>query len=216
MRTTRIGAERLRCPCSPRARPRRPRRKTSDGQRRGAGRRARRPDRRRRRTDRRHHRRRRPGCFRGRPRRAQHGSRRPDAHDHALDQSDDGESTTWRNEDTGTRYSITPTRTYEGKSGGRCRESQPWCRSTPRRDRPWHRVPAAGRHVEDALMARTVCGPMMRGLLVALIRPSSRAAPPRRGTRTGTRGRASIEAPSRSTIRSTGTWRSPSPRATSR
>ncbi len=41
---------------------------------------------------------------------------------HALDQSDDGESTTWRNEDTGTRYSITPTRTYEGKSGGRCRE----------------------------------------------------------------------------------------------
>jgi surface antigen len=41
---------------------------------------------------------------------------------HALDQSADGESTAWRNDETGMRYSVTPTRTYEGNSGGPCRD----------------------------------------------------------------------------------------------
>ncbi len=41
---------------------------------------------------------------------------------HALARSADGESTTWRNNETGTRYSVTPTRTYQGDSGGRCRD----------------------------------------------------------------------------------------------
>lgn len=41
---------------------------------------------------------------------------------HALDQSVDGESTTWRNDETGARHSVTPTRTYHGDSGGRCRD----------------------------------------------------------------------------------------------
>ncbi len=40
---------------------------------------------------------------------------------HALDKSADGESTTWRNDETGLRYSVTPMRTYQGESGGRCR-----------------------------------------------------------------------------------------------
>jgi surface antigen len=41
---------------------------------------------------------------------------------HALDKSSDGESTAWRNDETGTRYSVTPTRTYQGNSGGWCRD----------------------------------------------------------------------------------------------
>jgi surface antigen len=41
---------------------------------------------------------------------------------HALDQSADGESTAWRNDETGMRYSVTPTHTYQGNSGGRCRD----------------------------------------------------------------------------------------------
>lgn len=41
---------------------------------------------------------------------------------HALDKSGDGESTTWSNDETGLRHSVTPTRTYQGSSGGRCRE----------------------------------------------------------------------------------------------
>lgn len=41
---------------------------------------------------------------------------------HALEQSADGESTGWRNNATGLRYSVTPTRTYEGDSGARCRD----------------------------------------------------------------------------------------------
>jgi surface antigen len=36
---------------------------------------------------------------------------------HALDKSADGESTTWRSQESGTRYSITPKRTYEGSTG---------------------------------------------------------------------------------------------------
>lgn len=36
---------------------------------------------------------------------------------HALDKSADGESTAWRNDETGTRYAVTPTRTYRGDSG---------------------------------------------------------------------------------------------------
>jgi surface antigen len=41
---------------------------------------------------------------------------------HALERSRDGESTTWRNNATGLRYSVTPTRTYEGEAGARCRD----------------------------------------------------------------------------------------------
>ena len=41
---------------------------------------------------------------------------------HALDRSADGESTTWRNDETGMRHSVTPTRTYQGDSGSRCRD----------------------------------------------------------------------------------------------
>lgn len=41
---------------------------------------------------------------------------------HALDKSADGEATTWRNDETGLRYSVTPTRTYRGESGGLCRD----------------------------------------------------------------------------------------------
>lgn len=41
---------------------------------------------------------------------------------HALDKSVDGESTTWSNDETGLRHSVTPTRTYQGDSGGRCRD----------------------------------------------------------------------------------------------
>lgn len=41
---------------------------------------------------------------------------------HALDGSADGVSTTWRNDETGMRHSVTPTRTYQGDSGGRCRD----------------------------------------------------------------------------------------------
>ena len=41
---------------------------------------------------------------------------------HALDRSPDGVSTTWRNHATGLRYSVTPTRSYQGDSGGRCRD----------------------------------------------------------------------------------------------
>lgn len=40
---------------------------------------------------------------------------------HALDKSGDGESTTWRNEETGVSYSVTPTHTYQGDAGGQCR-----------------------------------------------------------------------------------------------
>jgi surface antigen len=40
----------------------------------------------------------------------------------ALDKSADGESTTWRNDETGMHYSVTPTRTYQVDSGGRCRD----------------------------------------------------------------------------------------------
>ena len=40
----------------------------------------------------------------------------------ALDQSADGEATTWRNGESGAHYSVTPTRTYRGDSGGRCRD----------------------------------------------------------------------------------------------
>ena len=40
----------------------------------------------------------------------------------ALESSCDGHATSWRNADTGLRYSVTPTRTtYEGESG-RCRD----------------------------------------------------------------------------------------------
>jgi len=38
----------------------------------------------------------------------------------ALESSCDGQATTWRNADTGRRYSVTPTRTYQGQAG--------WCR----------------------------------------------------------------------------------------
>ena len=41
---------------------------------------------------------------------------------HALAKSADGESTTWRNDETGMRHSVTPTRTYQGDSGARCRD----------------------------------------------------------------------------------------------
>jgi surface antigen len=40
----------------------------------------------------------------------------------ALDKSADGESTTWRNDASGIRYSVTPTRTYRMDSGGPCRD----------------------------------------------------------------------------------------------
>ena len=39
----------------------------------------------------------------------------------ALNDSRTGEATTWVNPDTGNRYTVTPTRTYE-QSGGPCRE----------------------------------------------------------------------------------------------
>ena len=39
----------------------------------------------------------------------------------ALETSRDGRATTWRNSDTGQRYSVTPTRTYESASA-RCRD----------------------------------------------------------------------------------------------
>jgi surface antigen len=39
----------------------------------------------------------------------------------ALESSCDGHATTWRNAETGQRYSVTPTRTYQGQSG-RCRD----------------------------------------------------------------------------------------------
>ena len=39
----------------------------------------------------------------------------------ALESSCDGHATEWRNADTGQRYSVTPTRTYQGQSE-RCRE----------------------------------------------------------------------------------------------
>ena len=38
----------------------------------------------------------------------------------ALESSCDGHATTWRNADSGRRYSVTPTRTYQWQSG-RCR-----------------------------------------------------------------------------------------------
>jgi surface antigen len=41
---------------------------------------------------------------------------------HALDKSADGESTAWRNDQTGMRHAVTPTRTYQADSGGRCRD----------------------------------------------------------------------------------------------
>ena len=41
---------------------------------------------------------------------------------HALNTSADGESTAWRNDATGLRYSVTPTRTYQADAGGRCRD----------------------------------------------------------------------------------------------
>jgi surface antigen len=40
----------------------------------------------------------------------------------ALEASPDGEITTWRNEDSGNRYSVTPLRTYDAQSAARCRE----------------------------------------------------------------------------------------------
>jgi surface antigen len=40
----------------------------------------------------------------------------------ALDKSSDGQSTMWRNNETGARYSVTPTRTYQAESGGLCRD----------------------------------------------------------------------------------------------
>ena len=39
----------------------------------------------------------------------------------ALESSCDGRATTWRNVDSGRRYSVTPTRTYQGPAG-RCRD----------------------------------------------------------------------------------------------
>jgi surface antigen len=39
----------------------------------------------------------------------------------ALESSCDGHATTWRNADTGQRYSVRPMRTYQGESG-RCRD----------------------------------------------------------------------------------------------
>ena len=39
----------------------------------------------------------------------------------ALETSRDGGATTWRNSESGQRYSVTPTRTYEGASG-HCRD----------------------------------------------------------------------------------------------
>jgi surface antigen len=39
----------------------------------------------------------------------------------ALESSCDGHATTWRNADTGQRYSVRPVRTYQGQSG-RCRD----------------------------------------------------------------------------------------------
>ena len=39
----------------------------------------------------------------------------------ALETSRDGRATMWRNSDSGQRYAVTPTRTYEGASG-RCRD----------------------------------------------------------------------------------------------
>ena len=39
----------------------------------------------------------------------------------ALESSCDGHATTWRNTDTGQRYSVTPTQTYRWQSG-RCRD----------------------------------------------------------------------------------------------
>jgi surface antigen len=39
----------------------------------------------------------------------------------ALERSCDGHATTWRNADTGQRYSVTPMQTYWGQSG-RCRD----------------------------------------------------------------------------------------------
>lgn len=39
----------------------------------------------------------------------------------ALESSCDGHATTWRNADTGQRYSVRPMRTYQGQSG-RCRD----------------------------------------------------------------------------------------------
>jgi surface antigen len=41
---------------------------------------------------------------------------------HALDRTADGEVTTWRSEETGMRYSVTPTRTYQEGSGDVCRD----------------------------------------------------------------------------------------------
>jgi len=40
----------------------------------------------------------------------------------ALERTGDGQSTTWRNDETGQRYSVTPTRTYHGESGRLCRD----------------------------------------------------------------------------------------------
>jgi surface antigen len=40
----------------------------------------------------------------------------------ALNRSADGESTAWRNDATGLRYSMTPTRTYQSESRGLCRD----------------------------------------------------------------------------------------------
>ena len=41
--------------------------------------------------------------------------------EHALETSRNGQETTWRNPDTGQRYTVTPTRTYESASGA-CRD----------------------------------------------------------------------------------------------
>ncbi|MGZ9067338.1 MAG: RT0821/Lpp0805 family surface protein, partial [Burkholderiales bacterium] len=40
---------------------------------------------------------------------------------HALETSNNGQATTWRNPDTGQRYAVTPTHTYQSDSGP-CRE----------------------------------------------------------------------------------------------
>lgn len=40
----------------------------------------------------------------------------------ALETTPTDQSTTWRNPDTGYRYSLTPTRTYESQTGRPCRE----------------------------------------------------------------------------------------------
>lgn len=54
---------------------------------------------------------------------------------HALEHNPTREPYAWRNPDTGNRYTVTPTRTYESRAGTTCREYQTDAVVDGRRDR---------------------------------------------------------------------------------